>query len=842
MLGVMNMKNLWSTASMAAASLLCASGLYRPAFAAAAAEGGGDTGLDEIVVTAEKRDSTVQATAISMTAISGDQLEAQGIKTVEDLVGRVPGVSIRTAGPGQTEYEMRGLGSSGGSTATTGFYIDESPLSASAVALNGRTVIDPDLFDLNHAEVLRGPQGTLYGAGSMGGTIKLVTNPPKLGAFEGNALVDASDTTGGSGNGAANLMLNFPLGDIAALRVVSTGKYISGWIDRKVIEPGQFPFPTNYGGSCDSAYYFCTRGDVANAPVAKNITNSNLERFVSSRAALLLQPTEYLSITGNIMYQRINADGYNNFQDPPAQQAIFQPYDIQEPYKDTFNLVSLKVVLNTDFADITSSTSYFKRDVIQTTDSTEAIQNIFNLTAFIPNLYEEEDTTTQLSEELRISSKGEGAFQWVGGIFVTDLHSGYVTTNQNVAIASAVSCTVPTSGSVGANNPACGGYNPNYNAVTGYGAAGSTSPDNPNGIIFNDNNPNVLKQQAIFGETTYKFTDALKLTTGLRIFKFDVKNSSYQTGLGTATGNQYPACVNGTGPAATGGNGSPCIYPTAQGSGSGVLPKVNLSYEPSADLTLYTTVAKGSRPGGVNLPIPITSGAAYYCGQGSGASYLTYQPYYYGPDNIWSFEVGEKARLADRRFTVNADVYYVKWTDIQQLVVLTCGYPYNTNVGNAKSYGPELELTAKIIDGLSVDVTGAYTQAYISDPISRAGLPLSAGTRINNIPRYTADVAFNYETALPGDFKLVGRINDSYVGASDDTAYYHETLGGYMLLDARAGVAKNAWSAFFYGNNLNNKHASLTIDNTVFAWQQPTITRVSTNQPRTIGIQLQTKF
>jgi outer membrane receptor protein involved in Fe transport len=401
---------------------------------------------------------------------------------------------------------------------------------------------------------------------------------------------------------------------------------------------------------------------------------------------------------------------------------------------------------------------------------------------------------------------------------------------------------VPTSGSVGANNPACGGYNPNYNAVTGYGAAGSTSPDNPNGIIFNDNNPNILKQQAIFGETTYKFTDALKLTTGLRIFKFDVKNSSYQTGLGTATGNQYPACVNGTGPAATGGNGSPCVYPTAQGSGSGVLPKVNLSYEPNADLTLYTTVAKGSRPGGVNLPIPITAGAAYYCGQGSGASYLTYQPYYYGPDNIWSFEVGEKARLADRRFTVNADVYYVKWTDIQQLVVLTCGYPYNTNVGNAKSYGPELELTAKIIDGLSVDVTGAYTQAYISDPISRAGLPLSAGTRINNIPRYTADVAFNYETALPGDFKLVGRINDSYVGASDDTAYYHETLGGYMLLDARAGVAKNAWSAFFYGNNLNNKHASLTIDNTVFAWQQPTITRVSTNQPRTIGIQLQTKF
>src|SRR5579884_1413306 len=177
--------------------------------------------LAEVVVTAEKRESTVQQTAISMTALSGAQLQNQNIATVEDLAASVPGVSMRTAGPGQTEYEMRGLTSAGGSTATVGFYLDETPLSASAVALNGRTVIDPDLFDLNNVEVLRGPQGTLYGAGSMGGTIKLVTNKPVLNQFQANTELIGSDTDHGGGNGAANAMLNIPLAhDVASLRLV----------------------------------------------------------------------------------------------------------------------------------------------------------------------------------------------------------------------------------------------------------------------------------------------------------------------------------------------------------------------------------------------------------------------------------------------------------------------------------------------------------------------------------------------------------------------------------------------------------------------------------------------
>src|SRR3984893_11020757 len=243
------------------------------ASALAASPPGEYAGLEEIVVTAEKRESTVQATPIAMTALSAGDLTGENITSIQDLVGAIPGISLRTAGPGQTEYEMRGLASSGGSVATVGFYIDETPLSASAVALNGRTVIDADLYDLNRTEILRGPQGTLYGAGSMGGTIKLVTNQPKLKTFEGAAEVDASQTTGGSTNGHGSLMLNLPIGDIAALRVVTTGKYISGWIDRKVIAAGQFPFPTSFG-TCRTFFYYCTRGDVQDAPVAEDHKNS----------------------------------------------------------------------------------------------------------------------------------------------------------------------------------------------------------------------------------------------------------------------------------------------------------------------------------------------------------------------------------------------------------------------------------------------------------------------------------------------------------------------------------------------------------------------------------------
>ncbi len=259
--------------------------------------------------------------------------------------------------------------------------------------------------------------------------------------------------------------------------------------------------------------------------------------------------------------------------------------------------------------------------------------------------------------------------------------------------------------------------------------------------MFNDNNPNILKQKAIFGEASYKITPTLKLTAGMRFYKFDISNMANQRGLGTASGDATPT------------------IDSASGTNTSLLPKVNLSYEPTPDLTLYSTLSKGSRPGGVNLPIPLvpfSQGAFYYCGPGTGPSYLNSQPSYYAPDNIWSLEFGEKSRFDDRRFTVNADVFYVKWHNIQQLIVLSCGYPYNTNVGDAKTYGPELEMAAKLTDALTVDMTAAYTQAYISAAKDTPGLPITDGTRVTSIPKYTGNVALSYETDADRGLQIHG--------------------------------------------------------------------------------------
>lgn len=828
--------------------MLCSSSLLAPGFAATAVAPASDTGtgLDEIVVTAEKRNSTVQDTAISMTAISGDQLLSQGITTVEDIAAKVPGISIRTAGPGQTEYEMRGLSAGGGTAATVGFYLDETPLSANAVALNGRTVIDPDLFDLNHIEVLRGPQGTLYGSGSMGGTIKLSTNQPKLGTLEAATDVNASDTSHGSVNGGGSLMMNIPLGDIAALRVVTTDKYVSGWIDRIVIKPGEFPAPTapSYTASAPAncGAYYCDRGDVAGAPIQQVIKGSNIERFASARAALLVKPSDALSITGMLMYQDIRADGYNNFQEQPGGLAIYQPYDQQEPYHDYFRLASLKIEYNMDFASLTSATSYWNREVLQSTDSTEALQNINNLTHlvngvyvanFIQNLYVEVDPTNQISEELRLTSTGSGPLEWVGGLYFAKLDSGYITYNQEPGFATALTCGLPS-----ASNPVAGSCPASsvapVNSTLRYPNPSLTpysSPQaaNPNGVVFNDNNPNVLKQSAIFGEGSYKFSETLKLTAGLRFYHFDLKNHADQAGLGTASVNQDHAILD------------------QSATGNAVLPKLNLSYTPTSDLTVYGTIAKGSRPGGFNLPIPLPTPSvlavnpyAYNCGVG--AVSVSSQPNY-TPDSVWSAELGEKARFADRRITVNADFYYIKWDNIQQVLSLTCGYPYNTNAGNAKSYGPELEVSAILTTGLTLDLSGTFTQAYISDPSASAlASGITPGTRVLNVPKYTAVAGLNYSAPLTGNLNGLFHLASSLVGPNQDQAAVRQTLPSYNLVDARIGVASGPWTTAFFGTNLTNKVALQTINNTVFAWQTYAITRVSTNQPRTLGIDIQYKF
>ncbi len=743
------------------------------------------TAIEEVVVTAEKRKSTVQGTPLSITALSGRQLQQQGITTISQVVDTTPGISMRSSGPGQTELEARGLSSSGGSSPTVGFYLDETPLTPPAASLNGKVVIDPDLFDLNRVEVLRGPQGTLYGAGSMGGTIKLITNPPDFSGYYGQVDGTLSGTAGGGVNPTGKIAVNFPIvNDKVALRIVGEEKYVSGWVDRIVDD--NFPLPVNPSPSC-APYLACSRGNVTGAE-SRTIPNVNAELLQAGRASLLLKPIEDLTIDTTFLYQRIDLGGYNQFDIPPGSSSLahYQPFDIAEPFSDDFKLFSSTANYNLDFATLTSATSYWERDEKQTQDASEAIYNLLNSfglapAGYVPSTFTEEDLSDQFSEELRLASSGDGRLKWLGGVFYSRLESIFRDTN----------------------------HAPGDNYLSSGGAAA-----NPQGIIYDANNPYHVDQYAVFGEASYRLLNTLTFTAGLRYFSYDTHVDEEESGIGTTSGNATPTTA---------------VYKT---SASGVTPKFNLSYKPNSDLTVYMEIAKGYRPGGVNLPIPTSIGCT-----------LTNE--IYRPDTIWNYEVGEKARAFDGRLTVNADFYYIQWSNVQQLVNQTCGYPLTQNAGDAESYGPELEINAHVTPELTLSFSGTYTHAVltsINKELTAADPALTAGTPILNIPNFTESTALSYRHQLSDDYQLVGRISNSYVGVSTDISYRYEKLQPYDIIGVRGGIVGPRWSAFLFCDNLTNKHAELSINTTSFSWIIPSLTRASTNLPLTAGLEVAYKF
>jgi iron complex outermembrane recepter protein len=750
----------------------------------AAAKPADDSGLAEIVVTAEKRSSTIQDTAISMSALSGEQLQQQGISGITGVVQSVPGLSMRSSGPGQTELEMRGLSSSGGSSPTVGFYLDDYPLTAPAAALVGKVVIDPDLYDLNRVEVLRGPQGTLYGSGSMGGTVKLVTNEPILNRFEGSVDAFGSGTSGGGFNRGGNLMLNVPLlADTFAMRIVATDKYRDGWITRYV-EP-DFPVPTN-PGPCGPGWPGCTRGDVTAITPSQSTPRINWERLQGGRVEFLAQPTAALKIEATAIYQKITMGDYDEYDLPPGiTDARFQSDNNNEPISDEFKLYGLTASYDLGFAQLTSASAYYSRTESQTQDTSEPLYSLLPLygvtiSQFYPNAFNETDTTRQFSEELRIASTGTGPLQWIAGAFFSHFQSIFAEYNASIPIV--------------ANAP------------------GELAVD-PEGILYQANNPYHIKQYAIFGEGTYAFTENWKLTAGARWYRFDSRADEETEGYLATSGSATP------------------LLNTFVTSNTGVNPKVTLSYEQNHDLTIYGTASRGFRPGGINQQIPDPP--------------CTLATEAYGPDSIWNYEIGEKAKLLDNRVSVNADVYYIRWSQVQQSVNQPCGYPLTQNAGTAASYGPEVEITALLTPELTLAFSGTYTHATLTSvntTLEQADTAFTPGLGLLNVPKYTETTSLTYVKPISDDLKFSARLNNSYVGQATDIDFTYGTLPSYNLVGLRFGLLGEKLSGFLFADNLTDKRAQLGINTTGFAYTIPSLIRVATNQPRTIGVDVKYKF
>jgi outer membrane receptor protein involved in Fe transport len=525
--------------------------------AAAQNAGAAEDDSNIIIVTATKRDANLQDIPFSINAQTAEDIQKSGAVTLEDLSRNVAGLSVQNLGPGQSQVSVRGVSAGQvvrdqpGVKEQVGVYLDESVISLSLFTP------DIDLYDLNRVETLRGPQGTLFGSGSVGGTIRYITNQPKIGVTEGSVeanlnLVDGDDI-GGHLKGAVNI----PMGDTAAIRAV--GYY------------------TRYGGFINAI-----------GPAGGNDVNSG-ERY-GGRLALTFEPSDNFSITPRVVYQKITADGFNrqdiynlygNRFTTTRPQVTYDEREqyllLREGFEDETLIADLNLNVGLGGAKLTSVTSYINRDILVSRDAS-ALSGSVSVDLGFPaagvllpsNLVDTTDLETW-SQELRVASDNDSPFQWVLGAFYSKVDRVYTQ-------------TLPT---------------PGYDAVTDATLGAGTSASVRNGFApdspYNAFLPYDIKQFAVFGEVSYDFSDAFTATAGGRYYDFK-ETRSFKSGGLFANGDNR----------------------TDSTKSSGFTPRFLLSYDLSDAVTVNAQASKGFRLGGVNdplnLPLCSPSDAALFGG------------------------------------------------------------------------------------------------------------------------------------------------------------------------------------------------------------------------------------
>lgn len=779
--------------------------------------------LAQIVVTATKRATTVQSTPASITAITASEMARRGYTDFDSLAQSIAGLAIRTAGPGQTEFEMRGLNSSGGNTSMVGLYLGEIPLSAPASAQLGKVVIDLDLYDLNRVEVLRGPQGTLYGASSMGGTIRLVPNAPQLRRFEATGETILSDTVAGGGvNHTENGMVNLPLASSAALRIAASLERQSGWIERRVIRNGAVAVDSGTFPEVSRPANFYT------APLQELIHGVNTTEVDLVRASILWKPVKHLSILPLAMYQltrqggpdAVDVNGAPTHPVMPRIEAHWQINDTAEPQRDRFTLASLTLVYRLAAVRVISASGYWNRDTRVSQDATE--ETAASLNATFP-LYgvpaglgptgpapgapgaSERDYTRQVSEELRLASTGSGPIKWLAGWFYQDLRS---TWDLWVLAPQAA--------------PVLGGPN-----------------------IYVDYQPQDINQSSQFGELSWRFLAHLTATLGLRHYHYSLSQSNREYGLFTVYGFE--------------GNGVP--YDTTASNGAqGTVPEFGLKYTLDRDHMVYATVSKGFRLGGVNQPIPVaraTNGNAVLVGNECGLqekllgpgrcnpAVLLEAPTRFGSDSVWSYELGEKSSFLRRRLTLDVSAYYERWLH-PQLATNLAGFGITANGADARIEGMEAQMRALLGRDWAIHVNTGYTHARFVDGSAIIGYP--AGTPVPDIPSLTAAVDLNWRDDLSGGLAAFASLECDYVGSRTDAPYgetitlwnigrYMVHLPSYSLVNLRLGLGGGRWKAALFVENLANVRVVLDPQPQIDL-QTAAFTRYTVNPPLTAGLDL----
>jgi iron complex outermembrane recepter protein len=771
----------------------CGSGFAQTAEKGAAVSGG----IEEIVVTATRREERLQDVPVSVSAFSQEKLDAEGLKNIDDLTRLTPGVSFSRNGMGSSanyndensDISVRGIDSSAGAS-TTGIYIDDTPVQSRHIGF-GAVNVFPALFDVDRVEVLRGPQGTLFGAGAEGGALRFITPQPGLQHYTGYLRSELSTTRYGDPSYELGAAAGGPvINDVLAFRVSGSFRRDGGWVDR-----------VNY-----------TRpnpADPYSLPVYASTTEkaANWQETVNFRAALKWQVDSAISVTPSIYYQELKihdtAAYWLALSDPSA--GIFRNGNARtNPSTDPFWIAAVKLDWDLGFGQLVSNTAYYSRDQRSTSDYTQYLRVTYALFGLLPNGYPQPgdggyapfgDKQNNFYQEVRIASSDANArLTWNGGVFFSH-------TNENIP-----------------ENI----IDPTLDAESGGNVCSAALPC-PGGLIYEGQVDRVVEKQiALFGELGFKLVDTLKATVGLRLSKIDVTGTTFQGGpfLGT-----------------------PLAATAASSSEKPVTPKVALSWQPDRDDLYYLSASKGYRAGGLNIGVgTICESDLATLGLPLGPDGVHHQvPSGFSSDSLWSYEFGAKNTVLDRRLQINSSLFLVDWKKIQQNVYLpSCGEQFVANLGQVRSQGGDIDVTYRPIDPLTLGLTVAYTNAKYTRA-SCAGVltfnngrcvgaatganppyPIvSQGDRLLGAPwtvlvsgEYAAPVAaFNGRTLyVRADYQHTTAQTALLPNQDFNNALFDNTIPGLpetRNLSLRAGLRFSGLDLSIFGNNLTNDHPLL---------------------------------
>jgi iron complex outermembrane receptor protein len=643
--------------------------------------------LEEVVVTATRRSERLQDVPVSVMAFSQEKLDAQGLKNIDDLSRLSPGLNFQRNGMSSagnyndegSDINIRGVDSTAG-TSTTGIYIDDSPIQTRHIGFGSINAF-PALFDLDRVEVLRGPQGTLFGAGAEGGVVRFISPEPNLNKPSGYARADVATTDGGSPSYEGGAAFGAPIiDDVLAFRASVSFRRDGGWVDR-----------VGYTLSPDSAAALPT-------PVYNGNTthpNANFSETTTARLAVKWKVSDTLEITPSIYYQRLQINDTSAYWialSNPASNVYRNGNFGTNPSSDPFSLSAIKIKWDVGFASLFSNTSFYDRNQKATSDYTQYLRATWNSFGELANVFPSagdngyarfQDDQRNFYQEFRLASSDTNArIVWNAGLFYSHLSENVPESITDQTLNSQVI--------------AFSGPNPPVPVCSP-----PTLPC-PNGLIFNGPIDRVVdKQVAVFGEVAFKLTDTLKATAGLRVSRVDYTGSVNETGpfLGTTIVTQSSATEKP------------------------VTPKAVLSWQPDRDDLVYVSASKGFRPGGPNV------GVGNICSSNLTSLGLSQVPAQYASDSLWSYEIGSKNTFLDHRLQINASLFYIDWRNIQQNVYLpVCGEQFTANLGKAKSEGGDVEVLYRPIDALTFDLTAAYTDARLTKSSCAGALTYDAAS------------------------------------------------------------------------------------------------------------------